>query len=372
MKVKANPMTACRWRTVRRLAQRTLLAMAGVGLAACAALPRDVPHDAPRDVLRDAPPASAALAISGADLLARFGRDQAALDALANERDSLRTDADRARAQCFVQHAYSEHHENERSGFVEAALGQAEAITQALSARTAAPATALIDHTERMRPDLWARAADLRSNRCAAATAGCLEVQLVRAGHEHRTMGWRHANSHFAIAEDLAAQGTAQAAACAPLVLAAVAAAPAPAPMVAAAAPPAAPVIQRQALTLGADVLFRFDQSSTAQALPAGLKQLDDAAATLKRVDLRSVRVVGHTDPQGRSAYNQQLGMRRAAAVQALLAERGVPAALIEADSRGEREPVVACAAKLRGPAWVACNQPNRRVVIQFSYVAPQ
>jgi OmpA-OmpF porin, OOP family len=364
MKVKANPMTACRWRTVRRLAQRTLLAMAGVGLAACAALPRDVP--------RDGPPALSAAAITGADLLARFGRDQAALDALANERNSLRTDADWARAQCFVQHAYSEHHENERGGFVEAALGQAEAITRALTARTAAPATAFIDHSEPMRPDLWARAAALRGNRCAAATAGCLEVQLVRAGHEHRTMGWRHANSHFAIAEDLAAQGTAQAAACAPVVLAAVAPAPAPAPIVAAAAPPAAPAIQRQTLTLGADVLFRFDQSRTTQALPAGLKQLDDAAATLKRVDLRSVQVVGHTDPQGRSAYNQQLGMRRAAAVRALLAERGVPAALIEADSRGEREPVVACAAKLRGLARVACNQPNRRVVIQFTYVAPQ
>jgi len=358
--MKVNAMTACRWRKVQRPLLMVSVFMAAVGMAACTAIPRDVPA------------ASSAPATTGGDLLARFGRDQAALDALATERSTLRAEADWARAQCFVQHAYSEHHENERSGFVEAALGQAEAITQALSARTAAPATALIDHTERMRPDLWARAADLRSNRCAAATAGCLEVQLVRAGHEHRTMGWRHANSHFAIAEDLAAQGAAQAAACAPMVVAAATPAPIVAPVVMPAAPPpAAPVIQRQTLTLGADVLFRFDQSLVTQALPAGLKQLDEAAATLKRVDLRSVQVVGHTDPQGSSAYNQHLGAQRAAAVRALLVERGVPAKLIEADSRGEGEPVVACSAKLRGPALMACNQPNRRVVIQFAYIAP-
>ena len=223
-----------------------------------------------------------------------------------------------------------------------------------------------------MRPDLWARAAELRGNRCAAATAGCLEVQLVRAGHEHHTMGWRHANSHFAVADEMAAQAAAQAAACAPVV-----AAPPPVAAVAPAAPlptrPATPpVIQRQTLTLGTDVLFRFDQSRTAQALPAGLKQLDEAAATLKRVDLRSVRVVGHTAPQGGIAYNQRLGLPRAAAVRALRAERGVAAALIESDSRCESEPVAACAARLRGPALNACNQPNRRVVIQFSHLASQ
>ena len=349
-------------RTCASLRHSVLLLGVLASLAACGTLPRDVPAD----------PAGR----SG--LLERFGRDQAALTQLATERD-MTGNADWARAQCFVRHAYSEHHENEPGVFVEAALSQAEAITQALRRQEAAPATALIDHREPMRPDLWERANALRGNACAAATAGCLEVQLVRAGHEFNTLGWRHANSYFAIAEDMATRAEEQAVACVPL-KPAEAAAPLPPEAAPAIAPPSpatvapaaalAPLLRSGALTLGADVLFHFDKYTTDQALPEGLRQLDEAAAELKRVDLRSVRVIGHTDPQGKAAYNHKLGLKRAQSVKALLAERGVPAAMIATESRGGSALVKRCAAPLQGRVLRECNQANRRVVIEFSYMA--
>jgi hypothetical protein len=177
-----------------------LTAMAAASLAACGHIPRDVPNQPDQQ----------------AGMLERFGRDQAALDTLLAAQPSLKSNHDFARAQCFVQHAYSERHENDRSGFSQAALDQAEAITRALQNKAAAPATALINHPQRMRADLWTLAEQHKGHRCAQATAGCLEVQLVRAGHEHHTTGWRHANSYFAIAEDLAQQVKDEAAACAP------------------------------------------------------------------------------------------------------------------------------------------------------------
>ena len=119
-------------------------------------------------------------------------------------------------------------------------------------------------------------------------------------------------------------------------------------------------------------MLFKFDRYTPSQALPEGVKQLDAAAARLKQVELRSVRVVGHTDPQGTAAYNQKLGLQRAQTVKALLIERGVPTGLIETESRGGAESVKRCTAALKGAALRACNQPNRRVVIDFSYIAPR
>jgi OmpA-OmpF porin, OOP family len=329
-------------------------AIAAVALAGCGHIPRDVPPSGDKQT----------------GLLERFGQDQAALTALSAAKPALKTNFDWARAQCFVQHAYSEQHENDRSGFSQAALDQAEAITKALQGNAAAPATVLVNHPQRMRNDLWAVAEQHQGNRCAQATAGCLEVQLVRAGHEHHTMGWRHANSYFAIAEDMAQQARSEAAACAPPappapVVASIPPAPPPPPP----ASPAAPAIQTQTINLGADVLFKFDKASPGDVLTEGVRQLDDAAGKLKAVDLVSVKVIGHTDPEGSEGYNQALSQRRAETVKTLLTQRGVDANKITTEGRGERDVVVACdAKKLRGKGLNTCNQPNRRVLIQFDY----
>jgi hypothetical protein len=229
------------------------------------ALPRDVP-----------PTADGQRAV----LLERFGRDQAILDGLGRV-PPVRASYDWSRAQCFVRHAYSELHERDAHGFTDAALDQAEGLLAAMQSGRPGTPTALINHRERMRPDLWAVAERMRSNSCAAATAGCLEVQLVRAGHEHHTMGWRHANSYFAIAEDMAQQATRESASCPPPPAPLTPFVPPPPPPPPAPPAPATPEIRRSTLTLGADVLFRFNGHSANQVLVEGRRQLDDAADKL-------------------------------------------------------------------------------------------
>jgi OmpA-OmpF porin, OOP family len=319
-----------------------LLVLAAISacLAACSSLPRDVPSQAEPQA---------------APIVQRHGQAQAALDALAQADPKLKQSADGARAQCFIQHAYSEHHENDRSGFTEQALSQAEAITQALQNKQPAPATQLINHTERMRPDLWASAERLKTNACAQATAGCIEVQLVRAGHEHHTMGWRHANSYFAIAEDMTAQAQKLAKDCPP---------GKPVEL-----PPLVPQTQTESLTLNTDVLFKYNQYKAQHALPAGLRQIDEVAQKLKKVKLIRVELTGHTDTDGKPGYNEKLGLRRAQTVRDLLIARGIAASFIHpVESKGKREPIKSCASKLKPQARYRCNQANRRVVMVWVY----
>jgi outer membrane protein OmpA-like peptidoglycan-associated protein len=81
------------------------------------------------------------------------------------------------------------------------------------------------------------------------------------------------------------------------------------------------------------------------------------------------VRVVGHTDPEGGDVYNDRLSLQRAETIRSLLVARSVPADKVGIEGRGKREPVVRCdRRKLKGEMLNACNQPNRRVVIEFAY----
>ena len=142
---------------------------------------------------------------------------------------------------------------------------------------------------------------------------------------------------------------------------------PAPAPAPAAAPKPAVqPVSER--VTLSADVLFEFDRAVlTAQ----GRKGLDDLHARMSPVAVEVVIVIGHADRIGASRYNQRLSERRAEAVKAYLASRGVAASRIYGEGKGEAQPVTGdkCrdmgAENRRNAKLVACLQPDRRVEIE-------
>lgn len=69
------------------------------------------------------------------------------------------------------------------------------------------------------------------------------------------------------------------------------------------------------------------------------------------------ITVTGHTDTQGSTARNDQLGLQRAKEIADLLAQRGFPADRIEAAGRGERDLDVSTADEVDEPR-------NRRVVI--------
>ncbi|MCS7000437.1 MAG: OmpA family protein [Candidatus Kapabacteria bacterium] len=68
-------------------------------------------------------------------------------------------------------------------------------------------------------------------------------------------------------------------------------------------------------------------------------EELDRVAANIKQYQhqIKRVVLVGHTDPNGTDAYNLQLGQRRVEFVIEELVKRGVPPALLEGISAGER-----------------------------------
>lgn len=118
------------------------------------------------------------------------------------------------------------------------------------------------------------------------------------------------------------------------------------------------------------EVLFDFDG---AELRADGRKVLDDLAQKLLASDLESVAATAHTDRMGDDAYNERLALRRADAIRTYLVEKGIPEKLMRVDSKGEREPVTAgrCDAlgeeSRRNSNFIACLQPDRRVVIEVS-----
>lgn len=137
-------------------------------------------------------------------------------------------------------------------------------------------------------------------------------------------------------------------------------AAPAPAPTP---APAPAPVVT----TLSADSFFGFDSSAL---LPAGQRELDTLAASLRGTDYDVINVTGHTDRLGRQAYNLALSTRRAEAVKAYLITRGIPAAKVTARGVNGANPVTtmsACPGTVATPALIACLQPDRRVEVEVT-----
>lgn len=148
----------------------------------------------------------------------------------------------------------------------------------------------------------------------------------------------------------------------------------APAPRVAAAAPPpekpaAAPAPARmapQSITFSADTLFAFDKSVLK---PEGKAALDDFARQLSGAQYEAIFVTGHTDRFGSNEYNQKLSERRANAVKDHLVSKDVPANRINADGKGETQPVTQ-AGDCKGAKSVkviACLQPDRRVHVEVT-----
>ena len=127
--------------------------------------------------------------------------------------------------------------------------------------------------------------------------------------------------------------------------------------------PPPAPSVQK--ITLASKALFDFDK---AILKPEGKAVLDrEIVSRIKEVQkLELVLVTGHTDRLGSQQYNQKLSERRAAAVAAYLASKGVAKDKIETLGMGKTQPVpgVICNQKNR-KQLIACLQPHRRVEVE-------
>lgn len=146
--------------------------------------------------------------------------------------------------------------------------------------------------------------------------------------------------------------------------------APAKAPVVAQPAAPKpepapAPVAPKPEEPVAVSIHFGFDSSVV---LPAEAPKLDDFAARIKGRSFDRLDAVGHADRIGANAYNLGLSKRRAEAVQAYLAGKGVDAARIRVEAKGENQAVTGEACKNLGAEnrknqkLIECLQRDRRV----------
>jgi len=119
-----------------------------------------------------------------------------------------------------------------------------------------------------------------------------------------------------------------------------------------------------QTISLPADVLFDFNKSTLK---PEGKTKLDEMLRTIGSARLEDVRVIGHTDRLGSTAYNQKLSEHRANAVKTYLSSKGISADRIRAEGRGKTQPVTrpADCQGLPRKKLIACLQPDRRVDIE-------
>ncbi len=126
-----------------------------------------------------------------------------------------------AKAQCWLDTAKSQYHENDRTGYIEESLTEAIKIAQALEADKSAKVgldTPLVARSSLLRNDLWAQLSAYKNQpatlACNARTVACAEVRLVRAGHANEQTGWRQATPHIQMVEDALRQAKTEADKC--------------------------------------------------------------------------------------------------------------------------------------------------------------
>jgi OmpA-OmpF porin, OOP family len=288
-----------------------------------------------------------------------------------------------SKAQCWLDVSLHEYTRNDRSAFPQDALGESEKLIAGME-RNVTPLpldTPLVNGAAALRPDLWARAKDLKAHAgfsCAQQKTACAEVELVHAGNEFNQQQWRHAQPYVQMAEDQLNEAEQLAKGCAvpavvPVPLAAVApaaavvAAPAPQRVAPAPAPAPAPVN----VELLASAVFNFDRSGASDMRAFSAESLKSLADQTRSGNLKidKVRLIGHADRLNGTRvrnYNEQLSRKRAETVRQFLVDAGLPAAMMNFEYLGDSKQVASCSGKFKSKAALQeCLLPNRRVDVQ-------
>ena len=129
--------------------------------------------------------------------------------------------------------------------------------------------------------------------------------------------------------------------------------------------PPAAPKADEP---MTATVHFDYNRS---EVRPGEAPKLDQLAARLTGQAFDRLEAVGYADRIGPDAYNLQLSKRRAEAVRAYLAGKGLDTKRIRAEAKGESGAVTGDTCKDMGPEnrknqkLIECLQRDRRVEVK-------
>ena len=91
------------------------------------------------------------------------------------------------------------------------------------------------------------------------------------------------------------------------------------------------------AITFDSGLLFGFDSS---EIQPDSRENLTQLAASLNEYPDSDIVIVGHTDSRGSEEYNLGLSNRRSEAAKTYLVSQGIPSSRIQAQGRGELEPI--------------------------------
>lgn len=144
---------------------------------------------------------------------------------------------------------------------------------------------------------------------------------------------------------------------------------------------PSVPVVQPAAVaqpatvksyTLKGDTLFAFGKFGSRDMTGQGRAEISRLATQIlaDNASLEAVTVIGHADLIGSDAAALKLGEQRAMTVRRMLIEQGIPAQKITAESAGNSDPVVPeCSGTMQQK--IACNEPNRRVVVRVNLSRP-
>lgn len=114
-----------------------------------------------------------------------------------------------------------------------------------------------------------------------------------------------------------------------------------------------APVVE-----IGNQALIYFDNNSTVGKIDPKVQEYLAKLAEILKTSNETVSITGHTDSNGETSANHQLGLSRAETIQNILLRLGVPPSKITISSKGETQP----ASTNDTEAGMAAN---RRTVIQ-------
>lgn len=240
------------------------------------------------------------------------------------------------KARNWIDFAYDEYTDNDRSDVTDGALAEALWLITEMEQgnRDITLDTPIIVTSRLVRQDLWNIAQFLKTHQgysCIAPILAELEVQLVWAGHEYNELGWRHAVPNIDKAERLAREALKGANACNATPFSQPISDPIVAPTL------ECPSCQQAAKIMPRRVYFGRDQDWLAGDARDVVYQL---IAVMRVAPQLRVKLEGHTDKRMSIAYNQDLARRRIESVRSVLVSKGIDANRIETEVMGESDPL--------------------------------